>query len=136
MIDMNDKRIYQHRLLILAVKYVPVLSAICYIINTIAAWFGYIIEPLSNIAGMSLLVWVYTYLCSKVFGFCIYHRLCLWYILADDIINIIDYYWGIPVATEDVLMIHNVLIGVLIILMLLNHVRSYKDTSLKDNRRH
>ena len=37
------------------------------------------------------------YLSATVFRFCLYHKMFLHYILVTDIINIIDYYVGIPI---------------------------------------
>lgn len=116
-----------HKLLLVLVKYIPILIALCYMLNTIAAYMiGTTIEPLSNIAGMSLMTWIFTYVSSWVFHFCIYHRLFLYYILMDDVVNITDYYWVIPLSTDRLIMAHAILVGMLIFIMALIHVRNNK----------
>ena len=98
----------KYKLLILVLKFILMLTALCYMTSTIFNYFDYNIEPLSNIGGMSLLTWVFIYLASVVFKFCSYHRMFLWYILIDDLFNIIDYYWSIPISTDNILMLHNI----------------------------
>lgn len=112
------------------------LTALCYMLSTISNYLGYSIEPLSNLGGMSLLTWLFIYLASVVFKFCVYHRMFLWYILIDDIFNIVDYYWEIPVSTDSILMLHNILIGITLFTVLVLYVRSHKIITTKDNIRH
>lgn len=51
------------------------------------------------------------YLSATVFRFCLYHKMFLHYILVTDIINIIDYYVGIPIEDLELLMIQRTLYG-------------------------
>ena len=48
------------------------------------------IPAANNIAGMSLLTWIFMYIATIVFKFCSYHRIFLYYILIVDTINIVD----------------------------------------------
>ena len=66
------------------------IISLFYLINTITAFIGIDIPMLSTISGMSLLTWIFMYIATIVFKFCIYHRMFLYYILIVDIINIID----------------------------------------------
>ena len=116
-----------YRVLLLTLKYIPMVIAFCYMLNTI-----FYIEPLSNIAGVSLLTWIFLYIASVVFNFCVYHRMFLWYILIDDLLNIVDYYWQIPLSTDNILRIHNVLIGVILFIVLILYVRNHKSIITKD----
>jgi hypothetical protein len=123
-----------HKLLILAIKYTPLVIALCYMLNTLFAWMGFYFEPLSNIAGMSLITWVFTYLATIAFKFCVYHRMFLWYILADDMLNIIDYYWSLPITDSQILRLHNGLIGLLLFALLIVYVKSNKGEAPSDNK--
>lgn len=116
-----------YKVLLIVLKYIPIVIAICYILNII-----FYIEPLSNIAGVSLLTWIFLYLSSIVFKFCIYHRMFLWYILIDDIFNIIDYYLQLPIDTDVILRIHNILIGVTLFAILIVYVKHHKISITKD----
>ena len=86
--SLRNKSLYKTLLILL--KYIPIIIALFYIVNTLGALFGIDLPVLSNIAGMSLLTWVFMYLAALVFKFCIYHRMFLYYILVTDIINIIN----------------------------------------------
>ena len=110
------------------------LTALCYMSSTIFNYFGYNIEPLSNISGMSLLTWLFIYLASIVFNFCSYHRVFLWYIFIDDIFNIIDYYITIPISTDNILMLHNIFIGITLFTVLILYVKDNKVIIRKSNK--
>lgn len=127
----RNKTLYKVFLVLL--KYIPIPIAISYITNTLLCYTSIDIPVLSNIAGISLLPWVFMYIATFVFNFCTYHRLLLYYILLDDSINIIDYYFLIPVTDSNILMIHTSLIGILVIVLLANHVKNNKKTAAIDS---
>lgn len=122
--SLRNKSLYKTLLILL--KYIPIIIALFYIVNTLGALFGIDLPVLNNIAGMSLLTWVFMYLAALVFKFCIYHRMFLYYILVTDIINIIDYYIGIPVDSYGIVMIHSVIIGILLFIILYFYVKRNK----------
>lgn len=123
-----------YKLFIVILKYIPVIIALCYILNTVTAVFGIYIEPLSNIAGMSLLTWIFLYIATYVFRFCMYHRMFLWYILADDLLNIADYYYELPLETGNLLRIHNSIIGIFLFIILYLYVKSHKKPAGEDSK--
>lgn len=51
----------------------------------------------------------------------------------DDSINIYDYYFTIPLEDHVMLELHTSLIGVLVIVLLINHVKSHKKPTGKDS---
>ena len=118
-----------HKLLLLVLKYIPMVIALCYMLNTMLY-----IEPLSNIAGVSLLTWIFLYLASVVFEFCSYHRMFLWYILIDDVLNIVDYYWSIPISTDNLIRIHNILAVITLFIVLVLYAKSNKVIIRKNNK--
>ena len=134
MVVVEKSRRSEYKLLIIVLKFIPMLTALCYMSSTIFNYFGYNIEPLSNIGGMSLLTWIFIYLASVVFKFCSYHRIFLWYILIDDLFNIIDYYWSIPISTDNILMLHNIWIGITLFIILVLYVKSNKNIIRKNNK--
>lgn len=125
----KSRRSNLQKLLLLVLKYIPIVIALCYMLNTM-----FYIEPLSNIAGVSLLTWVFLYLASVVFEFCSYYRMFLWYILIDDILNIVDYYWNIPISTDNLIRIHNILVGITLFIVLILYVKDNKITVRKNNK--
>lgn len=121
---LKNKRLYKVFLILL--KYIPVLITLAYILNTVLCYSSIDVPVLSNIAGISLLPWLFMYIATFVFQFCTYHRLLLYYILIDDIISIVDYYYVIPIDDGNILMLHTSLIGILVLALLINHVKNNK----------
>lgn len=134
MVVVEKSKRSEYKLLIIVLKFIPMLTALCYMSSTIFNYFGYNIEPLSNFGGMSLLTWLFIYLASIVFNFCAYHRMFLWYIFIDDLFNIIDYYITIPISTDSILMLHNILIGITLFAVLILYVKDNKSIIRKNNK--
>ena len=134
MVVVEKSKRSEYKLLIIVLKFIPILTALCYMSSTIFNYFGYNIEPLSNFGGMSLLTWLFIYLASIVFNFCAYHRMFLWYIFIDDLFNIIDYYITIPISTDSILMLHNILIGITLFTVLILYVKDNKSIIKKSNK--
>lgn len=134
LVEVNSRNVNKlyYKLFIVVLKYIPLLIALCYVLNTVMAVFGIYIEPLSNIAGMSLFTWIFLYIATYVFKFCIYHRMFLWYILIDDLLNIIDYYYELPIETSNLLMIHNSIIGIFLFIILYIYVKDHKKSTGKN----
>lgn len=81
---------------ILATKVLPIVIAAIYFLNsTISFFYGNDI-PLNYLGGVSLLPILYLYLASYTFKLCEYYRMFLHYIVICDILNIIDFYIGVP----------------------------------------
>lgn len=112
-----------YKVLIVMLKYIPMIISLCYLANTITAYVGIDIPVLSSIAGMSLLTWIFMYIATIVFKFCNYHRMFLYYILIVDIINIIDYYVGIPVSDFQLLMLHSIITGISLFIILFLYLK-------------
>ena len=58
----------------------------------------------------------------------------LHYILVTDIINVIDYYVGIPIEDLELLMIHGTITGLVLFVILHLYVKSHKKPTVKDSR--
>lgn len=82
---------------VLATKVLPMVIAAIYFLNSTISFFNGNDIPLNYIGGVSLLPVLYLYFASYTFKLCNYYRMYLHYIVAVDIVNIIDYYIGIPV---------------------------------------
>lgn len=111
----------EYKLLVGALKIIPMLLAFCYFLNTI---FGYLeIDSgfLSLFGSVSFLTLAFLYLASIVFRFCVYHRMFLHYILATDILNTYDFYVGIPVSDRGMLAIYLIVSCAFMFLILYYH---------------
>ena len=113
---LRSKKLYKVTLVLL--KIIPMLLAFCYVLNTTLYVFGIDSYILSHIAGMSLLPMIFLYLTSYVFQFCEYHRMFLHYVVLNDIINILDVYFGENISDWTYISIHLVLLFVCLIIIL------------------
>ena len=116
----------QYKLLLVLLKYIPILISLVYVLNTFATYVGIDIPAANNIAGMSLLTWIFMYVATIVFNFCSYHRIFLYYILIVDIINIIDYYINIPISDFQLIMLHTIITGISLFIILFLYLRQNK----------
>ena len=116
-----------YKLFIVLLKYIPIFIALIYTLNTYAAFIGTDIPVANNIAGISLLTWIFMYMATIVFKFCSYHRMFLYYILIVDIINIIDYYIGIPITDFQLLMLHSIITGISLFIILFLYLKINKN---------
>ena len=97
------------------IKMIPVIISVLEVLNTVLSYFNIEVELLSAIGGMSLLPWLFLYISSFVFRFCIYHRLFLYYILVNELISWYDYKIGIPIDSKSYLCLHLVIAGIFLI---------------------
>jgi hypothetical protein len=117
----------EHKALLLILKFIPMVTSACYALNILLAWMDIDAAIMSHICGMSLLPWVFILIATYVFRFCAYHRMFLYYILVNDLLNMTDYYIGIPVEVSGLMMIHLVVICVFLFLILYFYVKSHKN---------
>ncbi len=64
---------------------------------------------LNYIGSISLLSVLYLYLASYTFKLCEYYRMYLHYVVIVDIINIYDYYIGIPISDIQIFILMMIL---------------------------
>lgn len=116
-VPMIDKTL--HKLELLVLKNLPILIALCYLLNTILSYFKIDFAILSAIGGLSLLPIVFILISSFVFKFCIYHRLPIYYVILSDIINYYDLYVGIPLSNRLLFIVNMIIAGLFIIAIVL-----------------
>lgn len=132
MANLRNKKLY--KLLLLTIRYIPMIIAICYILNTLLYTADIDLPILSNIAGVSLFTWLFLYLSAVVFEFCSYHKIFLWYILISDIINMIDYYFYLPIDNSKIHLINYSIIGIFLFIILYMYVKNSKRLITEDSR--
>ena len=111
-----ERRVY--KLLIGTLKIIPMVLAITTMTGTLFSFFNINPSVLSFIGSVSLFPLIFLYLASYAFRFCIYHRMFLHYIVANNILVYTDYFIGIPISDVSLLMVHTILIGVFLFLVL------------------
>jgi hypothetical protein len=110
------------------------VTALCYLLNTVFACFGIYPEFLSHISGMSLLPWLFILIATHVFRFCAYHRMFLYYILVSSVISIVDYYIGIPLDAFNIITLNFIVAGIFLFIILYLYVRHHKKAAGEDTQ--
>ena len=129
--NLKNKILYKIQLCLL--KVIPMVMAFIFWINTVLSYFDIDLEVFSYIGSCSIITIVYLYISSYVFRFCEYHRMFLHYVCIIWLINIYDYYIGIPVDDISMLMIYQIITGICLFTILYLYVKSHKKSTRKDN---
>ena len=128
--NISNKTLYKSE--IRSTKYLPIIIAILYILNSTLSYYQYDIEELSMIGGMSLLPLAKLYLSSFTYKLCIHHRVFIYYIFLHNIISAIDMYTdGILVDDRGLFVMHIVLFGIFTILYII--LKRRYDFSVKNS---
>ena len=130
--NLKSKTLYKIELGLL--KVIPMILALTALLNSILSYFGIDLYILSYIGGISIFTMLFLYLSSYVFKFCEYHRMFLHYIVSTWIINIIDYYVGIPISDLEYLCLQMIIAGISLFIILYLYVRSHKKLTIEDSR--
>lgn len=104
---------------------------VCYVLNSLLSYFDINGEILSVIGGQSILTWLFLYISSFVFRFCVYHRLPLYYILLSDILAYYDNIIGIPVSNKTLFVLNISLIGIFILLIVFFKFKQHESRTSK-----
>ena len=129
--NLKSKILYKTQLCLL--KVIPMVMAFIFWINTVLSYFDIDLEVFSYIGSCSIITIVYLYISSYVFRFCEYHRIFLHYVCIIWLINIYDYYIGIPVDDISMLMIYQIITGICLFIILYLYAKNYKKSTRKDN---
>ncbi|QOR59851.1 hypothetical protein KNV45_gp31 [uncultured phage cr271_1] len=108
----------QMKLFVLVSKVLPMILALCHLLNCIFGYFNWNNVILGYISGISILTIVYLYFISYLIKLCEYHRMFLHYCVIIDIINIYDYYIGIPITNIQLMFLY-IIISIIIMFIIL-----------------
>lgn len=114
-------------------KIIPMLIAFMCLLNSVLSYFDIDTCILSYLGGTSIITLVFLYVSSYVFKFCKYHRMFLHYIVVTQIINIYDYYYGIPIDNLEYLCLHLIIAGLFLFIILYLYVKINKGVITKNN---
>ena len=118
----NARSLYYIELILL--KVLPVIIAICYFIATVLSYFNIETFFLSQLSGISILPLVFLYISSCVFKFCKYHRMFLHYIALNLILNLIEWYIGIPLKSIEYLSLFVIVSFIFAFITLILYLKS------------
>lgn len=117
-------------------KILPFVLAIFYIADVVLPYYCYDSWIINYIADLGIIPLVFICLTSFIFKFCIYHRLPLYYIIANDTINIIDRGIGIPISSKAFVLLHLFIALITLITIIYTYVKYNKETIIKNYRRY
>lgn len=129
--QVRSKTLYKFELILL--KFIPFILAFVCFLNTVFSYFGIDLEFLAHIGGISLLTLLFLYVSSYVFKFCLYHRLALHYVVVNNILNIYDYYIGVPLDDRNLFILYLVIAFIFLTFILIDYVDNNKKYTESDN---
>ena len=97
-VEANSLKRSNYKIFLFSNKYLPYVMSLLYMVNTLLSLAGVDLIIFSMLGGLSLLPIIYFISVSFTFGYCLYHRLPIYYIILNDSINWLDYHIGIPIA--------------------------------------
>lgn len=130
--SLRNKDLYKIELYLL--KVMPMLLAAIYLVNTVLSYYDIIIPVLSYIGGLSFIPLVFMYISSYVFRFCSYHRMFLHYIVINDLINLTDYYYTLPISDWELFILHMSIAGVSLFIILYLYVKGHSKNVKEHSR--
>lgn len=121
----------KHKILILAIKFIPTLVASFYFVTTLLHYYG--IEPLfmQYLVSQSLISIILLYLLSAVFKFCLYHRIFIHYISTNFILSYFDNSYGIPISDKQYLYLQMCLLFMALLIALFSYIKKNNIKILK-----
>ena len=128
---MEEKRnIGNYRMFLLDLKILPILLAAVSLLNIVLSYFGIDLALLSYMGGLSLLPLAFLYRASYTFQFCAYYRVFLHYASLTWILNIIDYYIGIPISDRALFLSYMGITCIFMFIALYYHQKCRRDGTL------
>ena len=112
------------KVLSIIVKYLPVLMALMYFINSVLSLLDIYISIISYNFYCGFMPLLLIYVCCAVLRYCVQYKAYLGYIAINNIINWLDYEYGFTEDTRIGLVIVLLNLFFLICLLMIKHVRS------------
>lgn len=112
---------YKYKLFLGFLKILPIIMAGLFLLNTILSYFDIDWPVISYIASVGLIPWLFIMVASYLFRFCEYHRMFLWYIMANNILCWVDEEYGLPISDRGFFVLHIIVAGIFMFLVLYFH---------------
>lgn len=125
------------KLFLLFVKYVPVIQMAGILVNNTLCMFdiNHVINYILDFTiGNSILTTIFMFICSYMFGFCLWYRLILSANLINIIIAMTDSIYRLPLSDIQLLLSYYIVYSVFIIVATINHVRLNERDKTKNSK--
>jgi len=139
---LKTKELYKIDLFLL--KLLPIVMAFSYIIAQYAALFKIgsglilVLQIVTHYLGLLLAPMMFMLISSKVFQFCNYHRMFIYYILVIQLMNITNWYFKIPISnlaynvTQDIITVGFLLTALIMYIKKRRQIRLCKNAEPSD----
>lgn len=119
-----------YRMALQLMKWLPAVMAVSYLANS-AGIYGETMHAVVHYVGMFLAPMGMLYVASHLFRFCWYHRIFIHYLMAKELVNITDWYVGIPITDEEMAELHKWITGVFLAVAITTYIyRRWKDRKI------
>lgn len=108
----------RHKAFLGFLKVLPIVMAGLFFTNTVLSYLGYDLLIISYTASVGFIPWLFIMAASYLFHFCEYHRVFLWYIMANNIICWTDSEYRLPISNWDYFVLHVIIAGLSLFLFI------------------
>lgn len=130
---LKSKTLY--KIVLYLIKTIPIITSGLFVLNTVLSYLGIDLQILAHICGISVFSLAFFYLTSIAFRFCIYHRMFIHYLTVNWILDLYDYYIGIPLETRDLFIIYITITGIFLFIILYEYCKRKSIKAFKGNSR-
>ena len=116
-----------HKILLILLKYLPVALGVEYFLATVLQYFDVEVGYLSYGFYIGLVPLIFIFVCSYVFKFCEYHRIYLYYIILNEVMNIINYNVELNITDTAFIRIHIIVFFIATLLTTILYLYGRKD---------
>lgn len=109
---------YLYKLVLYLIKIIPIITSVLFLLNTVLSYFYIDLEIFTHLCGVSFFSITFFYLASILFRFCLYHRMFIHYVTINWLLNLYDYYIGIPVSNRGLFAIYMMITGITLFIIL------------------
>ena len=117
---------HQSKLFIGFLKILLMLMAVMYLVNTTLSYFYIESRTFSYLSSVGIIPWAFIMMASYRLRFCEYHRMFLWYILANNLICWTDERYTLPIDNWSYFVLHIIIAGLFLFLVLYSHQKCRK----------
>jgi hypothetical protein len=114
-------------------KVLPSIIALFYLIFTVCTILHININFIAYFFHLSVISWIFLLYTSFLFKFCVHHRIPLYYILLNDVINILNSASCITMEVYTFLKLHSVILGVCLFVYIYTYLKYKKYEKFNKN---
>lgn len=111
-------------------KLLPVIMALSCATNLVSYYFNFNLQIITHYVGLVIAPLSFIYLSSRVFKFCNYHRMFIYYVALEELLLITDWYFNIPIADDSMRIIQLIITGIFLFITTIMYIKKRKQIRL------